>query len=207
MNAARPIGDSAFRITHLLKGIGVMDNFTRQDGSHAHQEQTEADANRDPITGAPGSHSIGTGLGAAGAAAAGAAVGMMAGPAGAIAGAVIGGVAGGLAGKEVAEVIYPTDPLVEDAYWEQNYASRPYVSGGEPYDVYRPAYQYGWESQSRYGGRGFDEVEGELGREWDRSKEKTNLEWERAKAAARDAWYRVEHSQARPSDDATRQPR
>jgi hypothetical protein len=39
------------------------------------------DANRDPITGAPGSHPIGTGVGAlAGGVAAGAAIGTMAGP-------------------------------------------------------------------------------------------------------------------------------
>jgi len=183
-----------------------MDRTTNNASELTRDEQAAADANRDPITGAPGSHPVGAGLGAAGAGAAGAAIGMMAGPAGAVAGAIIGGVAGGLMGKGAAEAVNPTDPLAEEAYWEQNYGTRPYVSAGEPYDVYRPAYQYGWESQSRYAGRGFDEVEGELGREWEKTKEKTNLEWERAKAAARDAWLRVEHSQ-RSTEDPNRAPR
>ena len=43
----------------------------------------DADANRDPISGAPGAHPVGTGVGAiAGGAAAGAAVGTVAGPVG-----------------------------------------------------------------------------------------------------------------------------
>ncbi len=54
-------------------------------------------ANRDPITGAPGAHPLGTGIGAAaGGIAAGAAIGAVAGPVGALAGAVVGAVAGGL---------------------------------------------------------------------------------------------------------------
>ena len=56
-------------------------------------------ANPDAITGAPGSHPLGTGAGAAGGGLAGAAIGTFAGPVGAVAGAVIGAVAGGLAGK------------------------------------------------------------------------------------------------------------
>ena len=44
---------------------------------------TDRDANRDPLTGAPGSHPVGTGLGAvAGGLAAGAAAGTVVGPVG-----------------------------------------------------------------------------------------------------------------------------
>jgi hypothetical protein len=47
------------------------------------RNEESKDANRDPITGAPGSHPVGTGLGAAaGGMAAGAAAGSVAGPAG-----------------------------------------------------------------------------------------------------------------------------
>lgn len=56
------------------------------------------DANRDPITGAPGSHPVGTGVGAA---------------------------VGGIAGKGLAEAI---DPTSEAAYWRDNYRTRPYAS-------------------------------------------------------------------------------
>lgn len=65
--------------------------------------------NQDPITGAPGAHPVGTGVGAAGGAVTGAAIGtMVGGPIGTIAGAVVGAIAGGLAGKEVAEGTNPT---------------------------------------------------------------------------------------------------
>ena len=67
--------------------------------------------NLDPITGAPGAHALGTGLGAAGGAAAGAAVGSTAGPLGTIAGGVVGAIAGGLAGKEIAENANPTEAV------------------------------------------------------------------------------------------------
>src|SRR5688500_12516897 len=97
------------------------------------------DANPDPITGAPGSHPVGTGVGAAaggaagiGAAiAAGAVAGSAIGPVGTAIGAAVGAVAGGLAGKAVAENI---DPTVENEYWSKNYNSRPYYETGTTYD-------------------------------------------------------------------------
>jgi uncharacterized protein (TIGR02271 family) len=74
-------------------------------------------ANRDPITREPGSHPVGTGVGAAaggvaGAAAggaAGAAAGGVGGPVGVGVGAVAGAVVGGLGGKATAEHFNPTD--------------------------------------------------------------------------------------------------
>jgi hypothetical protein len=153
-----------------------------------------ADANRDPISGEPGAHPVGTGVGAAAAgAAAGAAGGLIAGPAGAALGAVIGAVAGGLAGKGVAESI---DPTVEDTYWRQNYAQRPYYDKNTAYEDYRPAYQLGWEARSKYASRSFDEAEPELGRDWEAAKRQSQLTWQKAKHATRDAWNRVEHSVA-----------
>ena len=47
----------------------------------------EGDANRDPITKAPGAHPVGVGVGAAGGGAAGAAIGSLAGPVGTAVGA------------------------------------------------------------------------------------------------------------------------
>jgi len=147
------------------------------------------DSNPDPITGAPGSHPVGTGIGAAGAGAAGAAIGAAAGPVGAVVGAAIGAVAGGLAGKGVAEAI---DPTAEDAYWRDNYKTRPYVTKDHTYDDYAPAYRYGWESRARHHDRKWDDVETDLGRDWDRTKGNSRLAWENAKHATRDAWHRVE---------------
>lgn len=142
------------------------------------------------------SRPVATGIGAvvggaaggiAGGAAAGAAVGGMTGPVGAAVGAVVGAVAGALAGKGIAEAI---DPVAEDAYWRDNYASRPYASGLS-YDEYRPAYGYGVEAYKRYPDRSFEDVEPELRRDWISRRGSSSLEWERAKQATQDAWNRV----------------
>src|SRR5690606_33322823 len=118
------------------------------------------EANRDPITGAPGAHPVGVGIGAAaGGAAAGAAAGTVAGPVGTLAGAAIGAVAGGLAGKATAEAI---DPTVEEEYWRSHYTSEPYYESGRSYEDYAPAYRTGYEGRARYGVRRFEEVEDDL---------------------------------------------
>src|SRR5437660_4629980 len=95
-------------------------------------------SNPDPITGAPGSHPIETGVGAAvGGAATGMAVGSVAGPVGTAIGAAAGAVAGGLAGKGIGELI---DPTTEDNWLRDNFESRPYVKKGESFDRYHNAY-------------------------------------------------------------------
>ena len=147
------------------------------------------DANRDPITGAPGSHPVGTGIGAAaGGIAAGAAAGTIAGPIGTVVGAVAGAVVGGLMGKGVAEMI---DPTAEEAYWRENYESRPYVESGFTFDDYGPAYRYGVDTYGTYVGRPFDEVEPTLARDWERSRGHSRLAWEKAKYATKDSWQRL----------------
>jgi hypothetical protein len=147
-----------------------------------------ATGNRDPLTGAPGAHPVGTGVGAAaGGLATGAAVGTVAGPVGTAVGAAVGAVVGGLAGKGIAESI---DPTHEDAYWRDNYATRPYA-GGASYDDFGPAYAYGVYSYTRYAGSDFDDVEPDLSRDWDGARGKSKLTWERAKHAVRDAWNRL----------------
>lgn len=153
------------------------------------------DTNPDAITGAPGSHPIGTGVGAAGGGAAGAAIGAAvtgpAAPVGAVVGAVIGAIAGGLAGKGAGEAVNPT---AEDAYWRENHATRPYYQKDLSYDEdYRPAYEYGWRARGENAGaNSFDEAEPVLRRGWDKTKSNSRLDWEKAKLAARDAWHRVD---------------
>jgi len=150
------------------------------------------DANRDPISGAPGAHPVGVGVGAAaGGVAAGVAIGAVAGPVGAVVGAAVGAIAGGLAGKGVAETI---DPTVETAYWKDNYATRDYVTAGSSYDDYGPAYSYGVDAFGRNPDRSFSDVESDLGRDWDRHRGGSSLTWEKAKSATRDSWNRVSDS-------------
>lgn len=149
------------------------------------------DANRDPLTGEPGSHPVGTGVGAAGGAVAGAAVGAaVGGPVGAVVGGAVGAVAGGAAGHAAGEAL---DPTVEDRYWRENYSSRPYFRSGKSYSEFEPAYRYGWESASRadFKNRKWDEVETDLERGWDRAKGETKETWYDVKDATRDAWNRV----------------
>ena len=149
-----------------------------------------ADLNPDPITGAPGSHPVGTGVGAAGAGAAGAAIGAIAGPVGAVAGAAIGAVVGGLAGKGVAEMI---DPTAEEAYWRDTYMDMPYYDESYEYESdYLPAYQHGWQSRGKYAGKSWDEVEGDVAKDWETNHGGSRFGWDKAKMASRDAWERIE---------------
>src|SRR5438105_7388791 len=93
----------------------------------------DSDANRDPITGAPGAHPVGTGIGAAaGGMAAGAAAGTVAaGPAGTLVGSAAGAIAGGLAGKGIAEHF---DPTLESTYWRDSFQRESYYQSGMTYD-------------------------------------------------------------------------
>jgi hypothetical protein len=83
------------------------------------------------------------------------------------------------------------NPTEEHGYWQQNYTTRPYADRTLAYDEYAPAYQYGWESQSKHAGKTFDESESTLRQDWDKVKGKSHLEWDRAKEAVRDSWNRV----------------
>ena len=147
------------------------------------------DRNEDPITGEPGSHPVGVGVGTTGGALAGAAVGSVGGPVGAAVGAVVGGVAGAYAGKGVAEKIDPTE---EGAYWRENHPSQEW--GNDPdhtYDDYEPAYRYGY-TQAATSRTKWDENESELENDWEEFKGKSRLQWEKAKHATRAGWHRVE---------------
>lgn len=144
--------------------------------------------NPDPITGAPGSHPVGTGLGAAaGGAAAGAAAGTIAGPVGTLVGAAAGAIVGGLMGKGIAEKI---DPTREDAYWRENHVRQGWAKG-RPYDEFSPAYRVGYEGYSKHGMNGtFEEREVELRKQYESSK--PNLSWDEARPASRAAWQKFD---------------
>lgn len=169
----------------------------RDDTSHVpadaeiHETSREHhDENRDPLTGTPGAHPMGTGLGAAGAGAAGAAIGAAVGPVGSLAGAAIGAIVGGLIGKGIAEGIDPTE---ESAFWAESYKDRPYYDQGFSYDDdYEPAYRFGWETRRKHYDKRFEDVEPDLEKEWTGVKGESKLTWEHAKHAVRDAWHRIE---------------
>ena len=141
-------------------------------------DEGTADANADPLTGEPGAHPVGVG------------VGSVAG--GIAAGAAVGAIVGGLAGKGVAEGI---DPTAEDAYWRENWQSRGYVAGGRGYDDYGPA--YGYAVRQYEPGRSFEDVESDLADGWMGARGRSSLGWGEASPAARDAWDRLD-TQRRP---------
>jgi hypothetical protein len=154
------------------------------------------DANRDPLTDAPGSHPVGAGVGAAIGTAVGAAAGALGGPAGmamgaAVGAAVVGGLAGGLAGKAGGEKY---DPSVEDTYWASSYSTAPYVVAGSAYKTYQPAYRYGWEAYKNNPEKTFDQVEAELANGWEKARDGSSLTWHDARSAARDAWQRMDRA-------------
>lgn len=126
--------------------------------------------------------------GVLGGAAAGAMGGAMAGPIGAAVGAAVGAIAGGLAGNSIAASV---DQQQEQAYWRDNFRSRPYAEGAD-YDDYGPAYAYAVERYVEHRGRSFDTAESELARDWGNYRGSSRLGWDRARHASRDAWERLD---------------
>jgi hypothetical protein len=170
-------------------GAGTEGIIMNSDKERNRELKKDKSRNPDPITGAPGSHPIGTGIGAAaGGAAAGAAVGTVAGPVGTAVGAAIGAVVGGLAGKGIAEKI---DPTREDAYWRDEHVRQPYASN-RPYDEFAPAYRVGYEGYGEYGatGKSFEDSEAELRRRYEL--QGANLPWKDARPATIAAWRKFE---------------
>jgi len=151
----------------------------------------DADLNRDPLTGTPGAHPLGTGAGAASGGVAGAVVGLaMAGPLGSAIGAAVGALAGGLAGSSAAEAVNPT---AEETFWRETYVREPYYVNGRSYEYYAPGFRAGWEGRVRHDGRTFDAAEPELKTSYNSTRTELDPEWVDVRAAARSAWNRVDH--------------
>jgi hypothetical protein len=152
----------------------------------------EENLNRDPISGTPGAHPLGTGAGAASGGIAGAAVGTaVGGPLGAVIGAAVGAVAGGLTGKSAAEAVNPT---AEEIYWREIYVREPYYVKGRTYEYYAPGFRAGWEGRVRHDGRTFEQAEPELKADYNRAKTELDPAWEDVRQAARAAWERVDRT-------------
>ncbi|MBC5764858.1 ferritin-like domain-containing protein [Ramlibacter albus] len=152
------------------------------------EEREDRDLNQDPITGEPGAHPVGTGLGSAGGAVAGATVGAIGGPIGAAVGGVAGAVLGGLAGKRAAEAI---DPTAEEAHWRQHHTKEPYYEQGRSFDDYLPAYRMGLTGRTEYGDDWLS-VEDRLEEQWGKERGTSTLEWDKARHPARAAWDRAD---------------
>ena len=162
------------------------------------QSAVDRSPHPDPITGEPGSHPVGTGVGAAGAGAIGAVIGAVAGPLGALAGAAIGSVIGGLAGKGVAEAMDPTGAAEG---FRGVHSTSPYAEPDYDFDRdYKPAYRLGVEARNKHHDTvkvyddpdtAFGAVEPQLRAGWEASRGESRLPWEKARQATRDAFDRV----------------
>jgi len=96
------------------------------------------DRNADAITGAPGSHPLGTGIGTTSGALTGAALGAIGGPIGAAIGLIAGGITGAVIGHKAGEANDPTED------WRESYSDKPYFDKTHDYDRdVAPAYRYG----------------------------------------------------------------
>lgn len=143
------------------------------------------------------------GLAAAAGAVAGGALGALGGPVTAIAGATLGAIAGGIASEAAEEAINlpktdspaesePPRTISDDGYWRLHYRDRPYVGADEDYELYQPAFRYGWEARTRHPDRPFEDLEAELEKGWSEARGSSSMEWGQARHATRDAWYRRE---------------
>jgi hypothetical protein len=149
----------------------------------------EEDLNRDPLSGTPGAHPLGTGAGAVMGGLSGAALGTAAGPLGIVIGAAAGAVLGGLVGKNTAEEVNPT---AEELFWKETYVQEPYYVQGRAFEYYAPGFRAGWEGRVRHDGRTFEEAEPELQREYKQAASELDPDWREVSSAARAAWDRVE---------------
>ncbi len=169
-----------------------------------YEKQEAKLANRDPLTGTPGAHPVGVGLGATTGAATGAFFGTVTGgPVGMVIGAAVGGVIGGMAGKEAAENFTPT---WNDTYWRNNLDLAPYYIPGTAYEHYVPAYKYGIENAKAYAGLAWEEVEPKLAARWEEYKENSCLIWDEAWPAVKDAWDQTRARIANPDQNMVTDP-
>lgn len=74
-------------------------------------------------------------------------------------------------------------------HWEKNYSGT-----GRPWDLYRHAYQFGYDIayDRRYRGHAWSELEPEISQEWEARN--PNVAWPLVKDAAAYAWGRVSHN-------------
>lgn len=153
------------------------------------QDPDRNPANRDPITGEPGSHPVGTTLGAAAAGTAGAIVGSIAGPVGIVVGSALGVAAGGAAGHNAAETANPTRNVDIEPYLKQSFADRSYATNGQ-YEDYHTAYAFAARERSAMedSRRWDDGLEEELRARWEAEPDTADQRWEDVSPAVRDAW-------------------
>ena len=83
------------------------------------------------------------------------------------------------------------DWTTEEAYWRNNYTTRPYIGTNQDFAYWSPGYRYGYDSAMKYPGKTWNDVEADLRSAWDRVEYRGQRTWEQIKDAVRDAWDHV----------------
>ena len=171
-------------------GAAATGTFADVTGSDYAERDRRGGVNPDPITGEPGAHPVGTGIGAVSGAATGAAMGLAGGPIGAVIGGVAGAVTGGLIGKGVEEYFDPTE---EAAYWRENYRSSSAYDPSMSYEDMEPAYRTGYTAFGKYYGTGkrFEDVEDNIRADYQGSG--SRLGYDQARNSVKEAYDRLFH--------------
>lgn len=78
------------------------------------------------------------------------------------------------------------------SYWREQFQHEPYVSKGQKFDEYAPAYRAGYEGRSQYAGQRFDDVENDLKRDYENNRGDSTMGWDMARQACRAAWDRAD---------------
>jgi len=84
-----------------------------------------------------------------------------------------------------------SDWTEDENFWRTNYASRPYASSDEGFEVYRSAYHYGHDAARQNRNRPWDEMEAQLRKGWQTFENGGERAWDHIKGAVHDAWDRV----------------
>ena len=104
-------------------------------------------------------------------------------------------------GKDVQNAGRERNTLGQDAlgkteqqasYWRDQFQNEPYVTKGQKFDEYAPAYRTGYEGRSQYAGQRFDDVENDLKRDYENIRGDSPLGWDKARQACRAAWDRAD---------------
>ena len=96
------------------------------------------------------------------------------------------GLEGGVAGNALRG-----DWELDQAWWRENFTNRPYVSADRRYEDYEPGYRFAYQSQSRYRGQKWNDVEPRLAQDWKHYEGRGESTWDHVKDSVRDAWERI----------------
>jgi len=77
---------------------------------------------------------------------------------------------------------------LDQAWWRENFSDRPYVSADRRFEDYEPGYRFAYQSQTRYKGRKWNEVEPHLQQDWKHYEGRGESHWDHVKDSVRDAW-------------------